>query len=105
MPKWAQDELRVLRMRVDEWKSRATDGPKGSDTFVHRYAVDVDDSGDKPLGRGETIRFILKEVDGDRFNRHYVDVRVRNGQVYVQAGDTIKITPYSSNAVHVEVAE
>lgn len=104
LPKWAQDELRRLRMRNDEYKSMlAPPLAEYTDTFYdpHWNHEDLESEG-RPLPPGAIVRFKL----GDHWEQ-YIDCKVdrfRPGDapfLSVRAGRGLTITPSSSN--HVEI--
>jgi hypothetical protein len=104
LPKWAQDELRILRMRINEYKGMLEPTDAGdTDTFYDPYwnHGDPEDEG-RPLPPGVTVRFKL----GDHWEQ-YIDCKVdrpRPGDtpfLSVRAGRGLTITPSSSN--HVEI--
>lgn len=96
LPKWAQDELDSLERSVKWWKALATLGPEDSDTFVWRY--DPDGSGNKPLGRGETIAFQF----GDRWEQRFL-VHLDGETLDVTGGNGMSVQPRSWNHVNLRI--
>ncbi len=98
LPKWARQKIETLRGDVEFWKAKASAGPEDSDTFVATMYGELD----RPLGRGETIRFIQGR---DEWNREVgIEARLEsNGRVFITTRDgPLKITPWASNCCYVE---
>jgi hypothetical protein len=104
LPKWAQEELRNLRNKLETEKRRADEarignGGPDSDTFIDPY-----DEVPIRLGRETRINFVL----GDKF-QEYFDVQIKryHGDVYleVHGGTGMVITPQVSNVIQIRTAE
>jgi hypothetical protein len=54
LPKWAQNEIRLLRREVTHWKERASVGPDDSNVFAHPYS-----QAPLPLGLNADVEYDL----------------------------------------------
>ncbi len=109
LPKWAQDEMRNLMMRVDELTSKLSDA---IDAPESRVMIDPYASG--PTGKvrylpeGETVRFALTEhewidfqLQEDILRREDLLKGVKPDLfVHVCADQQLSVDPRSSNVVH-----
>ena len=93
LPKWVQDELTRLRMRLEEATARLSVGPEDSDTFR-----DAGWHGDnQPLGMGPTIRFKSAQ------DRWYFECRRQeDGSLYVNTDSVLLIRPRAANAIIIQ---
>jgi hypothetical protein len=99
LPKWAQEELRILEMRVEEWRTKALIGPDDSNTFV---ASGLDDA--KPLGRDPHIEYRLGPGRDNVFT-----VSLRGDDLYVstdgRAQQALHVIPIVSNVIRCRMGE
>lgn len=99
LPKWAQDEIEVLKMRIQEIEKRARAYEEKQPTKVYIRHLHYDPN-DKPLylPDDKQIRFVLGEADWQ-----YVDIRLRRTSeqkelfVELMAGGDIHIAPEVRN--------
>lgn len=117
LPAWASATIDRLRSQVtaaqkarDE--ARLSNGPATSDTLIDPY----NPAGPIFLPHGERIRFRLGSTDGpepevDRFwlDGQVVRQRHQDGTtsryLEIMAGDTISVTPQSSNVIRIRVTD
>lgn len=94
LPKWAQDHVRVLRMRLQEAHERLADGPEDSNVIADPYST-------PPLflARDTAIRFVL-EPTGTRQAGH-ITVSLRDGRLNLMGTVSIDVRPHSGNVVSV----
>jgi hypothetical protein len=108
LPKWAQDKLNILRMRLSESNHRIQElSPETSTVFMDPYA-------DIPVGLGTDpkIEFTFPDatIAGARRTRRYIQIgriRERNAlsqfddRLLLHASDALLIIPRSTNTVEV----
>lgn len=98
LPKWAQDELAILRRDLESVKRYADElrGHRGeSDTYVQNYL-----HGDYALPARSRIAFHLLPDDGRV--RRSIKVHVEDGVLNVQGDDMIDIRPQASNSLTIK---
>lgn len=98
LPKWAQEELRALRRKLEvaEQEAEQLRGNVG-ETNVH---VQNYTSHDQPLPKGARVRFRV----GERFDQ-YVTVSIEGERVWLHGGRFLTIHPHVSNAFAVSVGD
>ncbi|MCX4554179.1 hypothetical protein [Streptomyces sp. NBC_01500] len=98
LPKWAQEELRSLRNKLDrEAQHNAALRADVGETNVHvkNYISD-----DQPLPKDARVEFKL----GDRYDR-YIAVHVTGNRLWLYGGRLLVIHPHVSNAFSVQVED
>lgn len=98
LPKWAQDRIRVLEMRVAEAAAREATGPEDSNTFANPYGDMTEGSAATPLGKDELIRFV---IDGDK--RKHFDVRLDGHELQVHGSWGLVLRGSSTNLFYMEL--
>ncbi|MET8684810.1 hypothetical protein ABZV77_11390 [Streptomyces sp. NPDC004732] len=99
LPKWAQEELRLLRMRLreaDKVIAEMHGQNPSTDIFVRDYV-----NGDWDLPKHSRVLFMLEPKNPKRFSRKEIEVSVRDGELYVYGTSTLRITPNVSNVVKI----
>lgn len=102
LPRWARDLLSNMRLRVERAErtaeaARLATKPDETDTVLYRY-------GDEEVGLapGSTVQF---RIGSNR--RDYVGCRIhrdsRGARLDLIGGDSIRITPHSSNHISIIV--
>lgn len=100
LPKWAQDRIASLERDVEHLRATLAVGPEDSDTFCDPYLDQ------RPLGRGQTIRFVL-DRRADHRPDVYIDAKLdaEGGCVAIRCADgSLAITPTHANEILVRVA-
>lgn len=92
LPKWAQQELEMLRKNLAYWQKRALAGPDDSNTVLEPYA-----KGGRPLGTDVTVRFLLPNG--------WIDARTEDGRVLVRSSHQLVTLPHVTNTIYLEVRE
>ncbi len=85
LPRYAQQELDILTMNVDNLKKRISEfeGPADSLIVLRGYG------NDHPLPKGDTVRFAVE--DGT------IDVRLEKDHLYVNSSRRLTIRPIATN--------
>lgn len=96
LPKWAQSEIKRLRMRVEEMEAERAVGPEDSDTFL--WAGGIDASQDKPLGKRAKIDFRPK---GGMILHPQFSVYMADGVLDVSGTDYITVEPRAANSIQI----
>jgi hypothetical protein len=102
LPKWAQEEMRILERQRDEaradavkWADRATGATPGSPVTMRGYGI----RNDVPLPRDARIRFGLPVGE--------IEVYLKDGRLELYScgsiGGTLEIRPHSANVASVAV--
>lgn len=95
LPKWAQQELFILRSNLDSARKAAYPEDFEANTFVRDYS-----RGDRPIGFNTPIKFYPDDSLGT------IEVRVQDGRVNVRTdGGRLIIRPDVSNVIWIEVDE
>lgn len=98
LPRWAQEDIRVLEMRLREARSVAEElTVSDADAYTDPY-----DDYPKPVAAdGKPVRFVFYGIDA----RHWIDVRRRGDVLEVMASGSLVIAPQVSNVVRVALTE
>jgi hypothetical protein len=97
LPKWAQANLRILRMRLSEAQERI-DEYAGNFSDAVAF-TDVYAATPRPIAKvGETVRFYTED-------RNYVSVKLmKDGTtIEVNGSDRFSVSPRSANSVWIKV--
>ena len=111
LPQWAQAEISRLGKDVAYWKAKAYQATGETPSDVHLVTYDIVDNGaggntmapNKPLPVGSCVRFTL---GGSRHQDVvYVDVRIKDGELDINANDQIAVVPVAVNVVRVRAKD
>jgi hypothetical protein len=92
LPKWVQLEIIKLRADVEYARAKLSLGPDDALIFADPY-----NESPRPIGdKNTTVEFRLGENWNDR-----VRVRIENGELYINGGQTLAVTPWASNVIKV----
>lgn len=92
LPKWAQQEINRLTLRLREANKRLSAGPEDSNVFADPYSDNP-----TPLGRDALVKFVVGDGSGD-----VIIVRRAGNGIYVQGHKGIIMRAQASNTVHVQ---
>lgn len=93
LPRWAQDELLLLRKNLAHAEAKLAAGPENSDTFADPHSGTV-----RPLGSGTQIRFGHAGHDGT-FIAEYRDGKLHVTYRTRMHESALAVLPDCSNAV------
>ena len=97
LPKWAQNRISVLEMRLDESAARTRQMDGLEETNVY---MDGGIGEDRRLPKDTRILFKLPGRMSDLY------CRIDKGRLYVQSnGSSVRIAPSSGNSFYVEVVQ
>lgn len=104
LPKWAQEEIKFLQMKVEALTDKVNElsnvnaGVEETNTFI------LDGLNAKPLPKNSHIEFRLKDKYGNLENKVSVYIR-RDGNIDINAvskdGSTFVVMPRASNSLYV----
>jgi hypothetical protein len=100
LPKWAQDRMVVLRMRVAEAHEQLTKGSEGSRVFADPYGDHP-----RPLGRRGHVQYRVGDPSDDL---DYIAVKLEDDErgvpvVQVYGSRSVDVQPSSSNTFSVRL--
>lgn len=98
LPKWSQDLIRLLDMRLEEARTEINrrQGGVTPETKVIADLYGRSENEAIPLRKDTTVRFI----SGDENRGEYFDVHLTDDELRVSAGNLIQIAPGGSNTIY-----
>jgi hypothetical protein len=107
LPKWAQDHIALLRMRLSEARADAnnarTRGPEDTDTFAEPYSQ-------SPIYLPVGARVVFRLAEGRDITAHVI--HGRNGETYLdvtasgfRGGSDLYVSPQASNVVRLTTGD